>query len=230
MKENLMDLLHSEGQLNAGMQVRTNVLKDMEIYGFIPMTFVGDYLGISYKTQTVDMMMKNTIIVSDRLSVIFEKLEPRNGGSFMSKAEKNEVHPIMRCVHLQENNKKLRLPLFGLYVPQFRYEKYYLDFRKNVVPVVGRAGSLPGVVVVEEEDRSKPIDPQHPEETTTVQVCYYELNENELLFGHNTHSQVRAVGEEFVVICRRLNPVTGNSVLEIFNPEELYPVHIEERN
>lgn len=217
-----MDLLHSEGIVNAGMNVRTSILNDMEIYGFIPMTSTGDFLSVSFKSQTIDFLMQNTKIVSDRLSIIYNTFE-RRGGTSTVKVEKHEVHPILRCVHLQETGGNNRIPLRGLYIPQYRDDRLYLDYRKSVNPTIGSVTRLERVVVVDEEDRSMPRNPQ-TNELPTIQVCYYEPKDNELLFGRNIDSPVRAVGEEFVVVCRRLNPVTGNSVLEVFNPEELYPV------
>lgn len=227
-QDNLMDLLHTEGIVNAGMSVRTSVLNDMEIYGFIPITSTGDFLSISFKCQTVDFLMQNTKIVSDRLSIVHETFE-RRGGTSTVKVTKHEVHPILRCVHLQENGGNNRIPLRGLYIPQYRDDRFYLEYRKSVNPTVGSVARLERIVVVDEEDRSQPRNPQ-TNELPTIQVCYYEPTDKELLFGRNIDSPVRAVGEEFVVVCRRLNPVTGNSVLEVFNPEELYPVYQKENN
>lgn len=227
-QDNLMDLLHTEGVVNAGTKVRTSVLNDMEIYGFIPMTSTGDFLSVSFKCQTVDFLMQNTKIVSDRLSIVHETFE-RRGGTSTVKVTKHEVHPILRCVHLQENSGNNRIPLRGLYIPQYRDDRFYLEYRKSVNPTVGSVARLERIVVVDEEDRSQPRNPQ-TNELPTIQVCYYVPTENELLFGRDLDSPVRAVGEEFVVVCRRLNPVTGNSVLEVFNPEELYPVNQKENN
>lgn len=227
-QDNLMDLLHTEGVVNAGTNVRTSVLNDMEIYGFIPMTSTGDFLSVNFKCQTVDFLMQNTKIVSDRLSIDYETFE-RRGGTSTVKVTKHEVHPILRCVHLQENGGNNRIPLRGLYLPQYRDDRFYLEYRKSVNPTVGSVARLERIVVVDEEDRSQPRNPQ-TNELPTIQVCYYEPTENELLFGRDLDSPVRAVGEEFVVVCRRLNPVTGNSVLEVFNPEELYPVCQKENN
>lgn len=227
-QDNLMDLLYSEGVLDAGMNVRTSVLNDMEIYGFIPMTSTGDFLSICFKSQTVDFLMQNTKIISDRLSIIHETIE-RRGGSSTVKVEKHEVHPILRCVHLQENGGNNRIPLRGLYIPQYREDRFYLEYRKSINPTVGSVTRLERVVAVEEEDRLMPRDPQ-THEYPKIQVCYYETKGNEFLFSRNIDSPVRAVGEEFVVVCRRLNPITGNSILEVFNPEELYPVYQKENN
>lgn len=224
-----MDLLHSEGVVNAGMNVRTSVLNDMEIYGFIPMTSTGDFLSTEFKSQTIDFLMNNVKIVSDRLSITYETIERRNCGRTIEKVTKHEVHPILRCVHLQENGSNHRVPLRGLYIPQYRDDRFYLEYRKSVNPTVGSVARLERIVVVDEEDRSQPRNPQ-TNELPTIQVCYYEPTGKELLFGRDLDSPVRAVGEEFVVVCRRLNPVTGNSVLEVFNPEELYPVCQKENN
>lgn len=224
--ENLMDYLHTEGSLMAGMPVCTNVVKDMEIYGFIPMSSEGDFLDTSkFKCQTVDFGMKDTLIASDRLSIIYDTMEKRGGYNMPpTRVTKHEVHPILRCVSLQPNEGKKDLPLRILYIPQYRSEPYYQSYRRNVIETPGNVEKLRRIKVIEEPNRKKMQDPLNQEENPTIKVCYYEPNENELFFKRTILGDVRAVGEEFVVVCRRINSVTGNSVLELFNPEELYPV------
>lgn len=210
--DNLMDLLYVEGVLAAGSKVRTATLNEMEIYGFIPLTYNGDLLNW-LSSQLVDLTMMNTIIVSDRLAVAYDG--------------KREVHPILRYVKLQDNDSQLE-SLRGLYVPQYKTMRAYIDYRKTVNMKNARIPNLDRVVAVDEEDVTAPRDPNNPDVVPTIKVAYYRPSDKDLYFCRNMNGRVQAVGEEFVVVCRRLNTVTGNSVLEVFNPEELLP--IKEKN
>lgn len=210
--DNLVDLLYTEGVLAAGSKVRTAILNDMEIYGFIPLTYNGDLLNW-LSSQVVDLTMMNTIIVSDRLAVSYDG--------------KREVHPILRYVRLQDNDSQLE-SLRGMYVPQYKTMRAYTEYRKTVNIRNARIPNLDRIVAVDEEDETAPRDPNNPDVVPTIKVAYYLPSDKDLYFSRNMNGRVQAVGEEFVVVCRRLNTVTGNSVLEVFNPEELLP--IKEKN
>lgn len=210
--DNLMDLIYTEGVLAAGSKVRTTTLDEMEIYGFIPLTNNEDLLNW-VSSQVVDLTMMNTIIASDRLAVSYDGMR--------------EVHPILRYVRLQDNDSQLE-SLRSLYVPQYKTKREYINYRKNVNIRNARIPNLDRIIAVDEEDKEAPRDPNNPDIVPTIKVAYYLPSDKDLYFCRNMNGSVQAVGEEFVVVCRRLNTVTGNSVLEVFNPEELLP--IKEKN
>lgn len=226
--DNLMDLLYTEGVLAAGSKVRTATLNEMEIYGFIPLTYNDNSLE-ALTSPVVDLTMKSTVIVSDRLSVVYETALS-DGNKFNPKytrTDKREVHPILRYVKLQDNDSHLE-SLRGLYVPQYKTLRTYIDYRKTVNIRNAKIPNLDRIIAVDEEDKEAPRDPNNPDVVPTIKVAYYKPSEKDLYFCRNMNGKVQAVGEEFVVVCRRLNTVTGNSVLEVFNPEELLP--IKEKN
>ncbi|MCR5362408.1 MAG: hypothetical protein K6E73_10450 [Bacteroidales bacterium] len=201
-KEPLMDMLHSEGMVMAGTKVQTTIITDMEIYGFVPLRESTDFLNETLNGILLDFTMKNTVIASDRLVI--------------SMSGKNEVHPILRYVCLQENNANPTLPLFRLYVPEYRNDSKYLYYRRSIInPPVDRVASLEKIQIVEKKD---------DEGNVLSQEAFYQLEDNELVFKDRRNESPKAVGKRFSVVCRRLIPTTGSMQMEIYNPEELFIV------
>lgn len=219
-KENLMDILHCEGVIGIGTRVETSAIENMAIYGFIPMDLEGDFLSDPGVGKVLDFDSTKTMIASDRIMVPYKVRIKRGYSSDYIWEEQFDVHPIIDEVHLQENNKEYKLPLYGLYLPQYRNDPRYKKYRSLVKPDnerVSNVGNLENVSIEEHTIREE-------EKEKIVKEAFYTPKPEELLFTSYRRDRIKALASSFCVVCRRLNTVTGNNQLELFKPEELYVV------
>lgn len=209
MKNNLMDILHEEGTLYAGKMVSTSILPELEVYGFIPIDDDDRVIYNDDVMQLLDFKMENSLVVSNRLVIVCQDYVKY--GSSTRIGEKRIVHPIVKKVSLQDNGKTYSIHLQQLHLPKFMKQDGYLEYRRCVV-YRGYGNKLV---------KLEGISTKKNEATNTVEY-YYTPNSNELLFGDRLPEKPTAISSSFVVVCRRVNPVTGNVVFDLFNPEELF--------
>lgn len=107
--------------------------------------------------------------------------------------------PIFSEVNRQE---VAQLPLLNLYVPAFALDKKsYYEYQKTQQQYY-KVLKLPNVESVDG-------------------VCMYNLTPEDYVFS--SHSVFKGVGDDFRVICRRINGVTGEILYEICSPDDVYP-------
>lgn len=206
MEDNLIDLLLSGDRLTAGAKVRTTIFNEMEIYGFIPVSSQEAEDTADHSSINLDFKMQDAKIASNRISVSSEITDSKGTHAV------REVYPILNSIE-KASEGHTRFPLRDLYVPHFRYNIYYKKYIKNIVQDGNYVKNLKSVYISEEKDQRT---------DKIISVAYYETTGDEFLFYDNCY--VRAVGEYFIVICRRTNTVTGNINFELFRPEELRPL------
>lgn len=199
MKANLLEILKSTEVLTSGVLVGSLLVKELEIYGFIPYIESSDLDN----NLTLPLDMRLGIIASDRFSYSVEEYSSILGG--IQKKEQI-ILPIYR--KLQCDNAEHRLKLKNLYVFSLRTNSYYKDFRnrKQVnLQQLKRASSQISI-----------LDPQE---------VYYETKSNEILMYKKASfpiDKVSAVASYFLVVCRFINSVTGGISYAIYPPEDLF--------
>lgn len=208
MKNNLIDILHTEGSLTAGKMVCTSLLPELEVYGFIPIEENDRMIYNNDVVPLIDFKMQNTIVVSNRLVVVCQDYVK---GTLTRIEEKRIVHPITKKVSLQEDGKTYSIHLQQLYLPKFIGQEAYLEYKRCVVyrGYGNKLVKLEGISTRKNED-------------TNILEYFYTPKCDELLFGNHLPEMSTAISSSFVVVCRRVNPVTGNIAFELFNPEEIY--------
>lgn len=204
-RSTLFDKLVCDGIITAGVKVCNSILSDMEVYGFIPQDEDDTALYSKKAIQLLDFNMKKTIVVSNRLAIVVEDYE--GVGYNVKIQEKRIVHPILRAVQVQENGKEYNIPLNQVYIPKYMDKQAYIEF-KSTTSYKGYGNGLLKLKGIQRKDEP---------------VSYtYSPSEDEYLFIDSSSSNVRAVGNSFSVVCRRINPVTGNIVYDLFSSEELF--------
>lgn len=193
---NLVDVLSSKGELTSGVLVASRLVKDLEIYGFIPYILDPDDSKLYYLIN-----MSRGIVAVDR--VVFP--------TFMrecSQSQKIEqiVLPIFK--KLKCDDVRHRLLLEKLYVHAMMCHDDYRRFRKRT-----------GINLY----NLKRLSPQISIDADTKSV-YYETESEEILMYKKTScpaDNVSAVSTSFLVVCRFINTVTGEISYALYSPEDL---------
>ncbi len=180
--KNLKESLLESGNLDCKCKVSTELVKDMEVYGFVP----------SY-IETLMLPLGQAVVCSNRVVVSIN-------GSYVR-------FPIYQTVSRCESEM---LSMEKLYVPslffnenssvQLCYQYYFKGGNTDNLRKISQNYKVRDVVEIEGK-------------------WYYKNHPQDWLF--TSESPIRAVADDFLVVCRRINSVTGVIVYEIFKPEDL---------
>lgn len=215
--ENLLDVLLCSGKIKSGIMVTTKLIPEMEVYGYIPLCNDERAIFADRAIFGLDFNMSNTIVVSNRLAIVYPDFSLGTYGTKLDKIR--VVHPILKTIEMQENGKDYKLPLNILYIPQYINNQAYKEFKSAVVykGYGNKLRQLEGI-------SSKTNEELHQTEYS------YTPKEEEFLFSDSSNHLVKAVGSEFCVVCRHINHVTGALTYELLQPEDLSIIEDNEKD
>ena len=193
---NLSDLLFSNKELTSGMIVGSRLVKEPEIYGFIPYT---------ENANSIPLDIRLGIITSDRFVYLAVQ-----SSSLLDEPPKKQhvVFPLYR--KLLCDNMEHDLLLENLYVCSLKANYYYKEFRnKKQVHFQHLKKASPQISVDD-----------------SLQIHYKTLPKEILMYKKISYSIdcVSAVAPCFLVVCRFINSVTGGISYTIYPPEDLFPL------
>lgn len=190
---NLQAILQSGLVCKAGQMVSTPLFPQMEVFGFVPMKETDRYL---------DFNMRDTRIVANRVVVAPQEEKPDVFGG--TSIKRIGVYPIYKVIETSEVTQKL--PLRFLRIMEMEGNKYYDDYQRKGE----RAAYVksPKVIMEKNEEDERP-------------VLFYQLEKGELVLKDAENLSIKCVTSCFLVLCRRINTITGCITYELYNPEDL---------
>lgn len=197
--QNMQELLNAGNKLRAGQMVATNLVPKMEIYGFVPHKQEEFYL---------DFNMQDTRIVANRLVVI-----PHIGKTVQYGGAHSTVprYPIYKAIAVNQEEKSL--PLRLLRVVRLEGISYFDAFQRK--DGKGPYFKDPQIDMVKQDNDEGSNEGSKP---------YYKLQKGDILFYEQDIETIKAVADCFLVLCRRINDVTGCMTYELYNAEDLCPI------
>lgn len=198
---NLQEILQSGLICKAGQIVSTPLFPQMEVFGFVPMKETDRYL---------DFNMRDTRIVANRVVVAPQEEKP---DVFCGSSIKRiGVYPIYKVIESSVSTQKL--PLRFLRIVEMEGNKYYDDYQRKGE----RAAYVksPKVVMEKNEEDERP-------------VLFYQLEKGEVVLKDAENQPVKCITPCFMVLCRRINTITGCLTYELYNPDDLVPLTAEPR-
>lgn len=198
---NLQEILQSGLICKAGQIVSTPLFPQMEVFGFVPMKETDRYL---------DFNMRDTRIVANRVVVAPQEEKPDIFGG--TSIKRIGVYPIYKVIGTSEAEQKL--PLRFLRVIAMEGNKYYEDYQRKGE----RAAYVksPKVIMEKNDEDERP-------------VLFYQLDKGDLVLKESEELPIKCVTPCFLVLCRRINTITGCMTYELYNPEDLVPLTAEPR-
>lgn len=191
----MMEVLQQGEVVKVGQLVANKLIPEMEVYGFVPMKEKDGYL---------DLNMQDMRIVANRVVVNPHEEKPdRFGGITIQRVQ---VYLIYKTIEI--NNKERNLSLRFLRVTALEGDKNYNAYQSKGE----RAGYLKAPNVIQEMS-----------EDGTV-VLFYQLTTGEILLREGINMPIKCITPCFMVICRRINTVTGHMTYELYSAEDLYPI------
>lgn len=195
--KNLNDLLYSVGVINKGQKVAMSMITKLEIHAFIPMC---EYNGLEFMFK--DMYDREPCLgkVDVYRNRIVHKVN-ENGHNIVQR------YPIFSTVSLIAEND---IPLTNLYIAKYWNEEntYKKDIREYKEFLRHKRTRINNRLQEIKEDENNNY--------------VYKPNKDELFFSSD--SLVTAVANRFLVVCRRINEITGDLVFETYEPNELVPI------
>lgn len=190
----LNTLLSFEDELKCGLEVNHTLSKKMVIYGFVPV-----YKKDEFITFDDDLLPMN------EFHICCNVLTSKRFDDYTNKY-KTVTKPIFDIVKVCDKSEKLILN--EIYEPELTNTQpnEYSKMRSYRNTRFSKKYSRPEII---EKSTSDP------------QQYLYNTTRGEYLFlDHN--NDVRGVGNDFMVICRYINPVTGQIDFSMFRPDELF--------
>ncbi len=197
---NLLESFKQLQKLESGMWVGSHLIKEMEIYGFIPY-INSDNSVLEYKPSHIMLNLNNVTVTSDRAVFAIEKR-----CSVLRMDTEYIVHPIMRRIGLENGTKQLMLK--DLYILSMCLDPHYQKLRN------GR--------LIKGEYRKLLSLSEHIGIENDI-VLYTTHKDDILMYKKKTypHEKISAVASYFLVVCRYINPITGVISYSVFPPEDL---------
>lgn len=197
---NLLESFKQLQKLESGIWVGSHLIKEMEIYGFIPY-INSDKSVLEYKTSHIMLNLNNVTVTSDRAVFAIEKRS-----SVLRMDTEYIVHPIMRKILIENDTQKLKLK--DLYMLNMCMDVNYQKLRNEKLMKCDyrRVLSLSDQISVDGD------------------MVYYTTHEDEILMYKKKvypHDKISAVASYFLVVCRYINPITGIISYSVFPPEDL---------
>ena len=122
-QNNLLESFKQLQKLESGMWVGSHLIKEMEIYGFIPY-INSDNSVLEYKPSHIMLNLNNVTVTSDRAVFAIEKR-----CSVLRMDTEYIVHPIMRRIGLENGTKQLMLK--DLYILSMCLDPHYQKLRNG---------------------------------------------------------------------------------------------------
>ena len=192
--QSLKDFLDTTGCIKKGMMVSMPLIPQMVVYGFVV---------IGKQEQAIEMFCSAILEGKSYCILPLGPVEVYGDRVLFKSVDKNMPNrlPIFSEVNRQE---VAQLPLLNLYVPAFALDKnkksIYSSYQQQKKQY--KALELPNVESVDG-------------------TYVYNLSPEDYVFS--SHSIFKGVGEDFRVICRRINGVTGEILYEICSSDDVYP-------
>lgn len=197
--DNLLDILYSEKELVTGMIVGSQLIKELEIYGFIPYAEDADF-DVNFG---IPLDMRFCTIASDRILFSFGNYTLTQG---VFQKNENITLPIYR--KLRHDNTEHELLLENLYVFSLRSNSYYKEFRKRKLVNLNCLKKASSQISI-----------------NNFQTVYYKTKPDEILMYKKCSlvtDNVSAVSSSFFVVCRFVSSITGGILYVIYPPEDLF--------
>jgi len=111
--------------------------------------------------------------------------------------------------HIEENQELQKLPLNSLHVVWMHVVDPRIGYRKHI-PYARRSGYVEEVLM---DDGSR--------------IPFIKIEPGDLTFRKKGNSAIDAISRHWMVVCRRLTAVTNNTLYELYDPADLYPLREE---
>ncbi len=197
--DSLLDVLYSKKELVTGMIVGSQLIKELEIYGFIP--YIEDTNLDSNIGVPLDMRLG--VIASDRVSFSIAEHSLTQG---LTQKKGYVILPIYRKIRY--DNAEHDLLLENLYVFSFRCNNIYNDFRNRKLSQLQNLTKVSSRISI---DNSRDV--------------HYKTKSDEILMYKKRSypiDKVSGVASYLLIVCRFLNSVTGRISYVIYPPEDLF--------
>lgn len=192
--QSLKDFLDATGCIKKGIMVSMPLIPQMEVYGFVVLGKQEQAIEMFYSEKPD--VKSDCILPLGKVGIYSDRVLFKSADSNMS----------TRLPIFSEVNRPdvAQLPLLNLYVPAFAFDKkqrgIYRSFQLQKQQY--KASELSNVESVNG-------------------TWMYNLNPEDYVFS--SHSVFKGVGDDFRIICRRINGVTGEILYEIYSPDDVYP-------
>ena len=189
--------------LESGMIVGSNLIKEMEIYGFIP--YLENDKSVLQILDNHNFLNMNFVsIAADR--AVFPIDRRSSISRILGQTDGYVVHPIMRKIGCCDSD--IMFPLDDIYILSMWHNSYYQKFRNKQLHQL---------------NYSKLASLSHQIEINKDGVFYRTLSNDFLMYKKKTYpfEKVSGIASYFLVVCRYINSVTGAVTYSIFLPEDL---------
>lgn len=187
----LNDFLNEKGCVSRGQNVATTLIKEMQVYGFIPLC----------ESKYFDFLFDSKFDFEPELG----KIAVYGNRAIQIMKNATYRYPVFERVLLCDKDV---VPLEHLYVPQ--YIDYETQFRCSYKDYLRRT--------------AKVIKPKYSQIETDENGNYnYKIKGDEFFFSSDK-SVLNAVASKFLVVCMRINTVSGELVYEVYEPQDLVPL------
>lgn len=167
----------------------------------IPQMEVYGFVPMKEDDSYLDFNMQNTRIVANRLVIKMHEVRADKC------VELARAYPIYKTIeHSQGEGKQLPLRFLRV-IPYEGVLKYYDEYLRS-----GRKGQLlkdENIIMLQEEGSSIP---------------YYKVADDDFYFRDDETSPIKAIAKAFLVICRRINTITGTITYELYNASDISPI------
>lgn len=191
-KQTLSDVLLSKGHLESKISADSNLVSNLEIYGFV------NSAGIHYLYGSKGLHYNLFVNLDNEDDLIISNILYQG-----SKDHSNIVFPIYSALSVTE--KPLELPLSKLHVPSLMENTSYLPLR--------RSGYQP-------RDTKTPFSPKERYKKID-QEWYMLINSGEILLL-DVNGKIQSVGEDIIAICRYLSKENGSIQYTKYRLDELF--------
>lgn len=191
----MLEALQQGEVVMVGQLVANKLIPMMEVYGFVPMKETDGYL---------DFNMQDMRIVANRVVVKPHEEKPDCFGGIST--PRVQVYPIYKKIEI--NDKESKLPLRFLRVTALEGDRYYNAYQSKGE----KAGYIKASNVVQEKSEDGTL------------TLYYQLTKGEIVLREGIGMPIKCVAPCFMVICRRINTVTGYMTYELYSAEDLFPI------
>lgn len=190
--KNLKEMLQSGATIKAGQTVACKLVTEMNVWGFVPQ---------KKDCSDLDLNMADIRVLHNRLQVEPVDSVTNYGGVTVRRMHSYRIYKSIRLAGEAEE----KLPLREIRVTRLEGIRNYDINQSN--------GGRPDLIkdarvsVVEEDDKK---------------VGYYQPAEGEvLMYDESRDDVVKATADSFLVVCNRINTVTGRVVYELYSAEDL---------
>lgn len=197
-KITLIESLHDTGAVASGVTVQSNLIPNLEVYGFVNSRKIEECGYVSYTKGVINKSPANQIVCSHFIS------QPTGDVN-----NKYTVAPIYDSIRIATSEQ--HFPLKDLYVPSLVNEWFYKELKK-------RLGN--GMSTTVSEKNLKAANLQKNISVVDGELCMSCLAGDILL--SNKQGLVTGIGEDVLVVCRYVHEATGNICYVQYSLDEVF--------